>query len=118
MKGNCVTDFLSITQMLETALQADSLSVSELYALREMLTQAIEHQERPARPRLARPIVVEREQFVQDIIKYGLRVSLPVSPEHLRTVGEYLYDSDVLGLSPEEIIAASQERLDEPTNKE
>jgi|GEM_PF-3366097 hypothetical protein len=109
-----MTSSTLITSLLKTALDSDSFSLDELYMMRDLLGQTIERREEQVKAHETLRMNSSREKFIKDIMEYGKRVNLPMAPEHLRTVGEFLYDSDVLGLSPEQIISVNQPHPAQP----
>ncbi len=102
-----MTSTLLIT-MLELAIEDNTLALEDMRRLRDMLVRAVEKREQQVLAQTLLRSNPAREKFIKDIMDYGRRVNLPMAPEHLRTVGEFLYDTDVLGLSPEQILEANR----------
>ena len=90
----------SMMKVLKNAIHSNVITLAELQELETEIHNAIEAK----RKHQQLDYLLSRESFIQAIVAHGLEQNLPASPEHLRVAAEFLYDSEVLGMSPEEIM--------------
>lgn len=96
----------SLMKLLKNAIHSNMITLGELQELQANIQRAImtKKQEQMAHTPL------NREGFIQAIVRHGQAQRLPASAEHLRAAAEYLYDSEVLGMSPDDILRANRPR--------
>jgi hypothetical protein len=96
----------SLMKLLKNAIHSNMITLGELQELEADIQWAImaKKQEQVAHSPL------NREGFIQAIVRHGQAQRLPASAEHLRAAAEYLYDSEVLGMSPDDILRANRPR--------
>ncbi|GAB4511897.1 MAG: hypothetical protein OHK0046_10610 [Anaerolineae bacterium] len=107
-------DDLQVETMLGTilgALYQDAFSTGELEQLGNAVKEAIarkQHkEEEDRRQAFARQ---SRQQFINRVIDFGRTQKLNLSVEQLHEIGEYLYDTQVLGKTSEQVIQTALHR--------
>lgn len=90
----------SMMRVLKKAIQSSAITLAELQELEREIRHAIEVKKQSKHL----DYLLSREGFIHAIVAHGLEQRLPASPEHLRVAAEYLYDSEVIGLTSDEIL--------------
>ncbi len=94
----------SMMKVLKNAIHSNVITLSELQELETEIQQAIQTK----RKHQQLDYLLSRDNFIEAIVAHGMEQNLPASAEHLRVAAEFLYDSEVLGMSPDEILREQQ----------
>lgn len=87
-----------LLKLIQDSLAADLLSLDDLRTIREWADAAIE------RHGAAQRRDAQREKFISDTIRYGRMHRAKASTDELRAVAEYMYETQVLGRTPDDIL--------------
>ena len=92
--------------LLISILYMDSLSLDELEKAKRELDAAVIRKKRLEEHERQQAIIRKnRQQFINRVVDFGLSHKLPISIDQLHEIGEYLYDTKVLGISEGEIMS-------------